>query len=65
VQAVLVAPSAIFFGRRPFLIEQAMQLRLPTMFTTREYVQDGGLMSYGEDFQEYYLSRDNLDAIRI
>jgi hypothetical protein len=30
---------------RPLLIEQAMQRRLPTMFTVREYVQDGGLMS--------------------
>jgi putative ABC transport system substrate-binding protein len=54
VQAVLVAPSAIFFGMRPFLIEQAMQRRLPTMFTTPEFVQEGGLMSYGEDLQEFY-----------
>jgi putative ABC transport system substrate-binding protein len=54
VQAVMVAPDAVFFGMRPFLIEQAMQRRLPTMFHLREYARDGGLMSYGEDLQEYY-----------
>jgi putative ABC transport system substrate-binding protein len=45
VQAVLVAPDAVFFGMQPFLIEQAMQRRLPTMFQTRGFAQDGGLMS--------------------
>jgi hypothetical protein len=40
-----VAPDAVFFGMRPFLNEQAMQRRLPTMFPVREYVQVGGLMS--------------------
>jgi ABC-type uncharacterized transport system substrate-binding protein len=54
VQAVLVAPDAVFFGMRPLLIEQAMQRRLPTMFSQREFAQDGGLMSYGEDVQERY-----------
>jgi putative ABC transport system substrate-binding protein len=24
------------------------------MFSSREYVQDGGLMSYGEDYQEFW-----------
>src|SRR5262245_12292784 len=54
VQAVLVAPYAVFSGMRPVLIEQAMQRRLPTRFSTREFAQDGGLMSYGEDQQEFY-----------
>jgi putative ABC transport system substrate-binding protein len=54
VQAVLVAPYAVFSGMRPLLIEQAMQRRLPTLFTVREFVQDGGLMSYGEDNQEFF-----------
>jgi ABC-type uncharacterized transport system substrate-binding protein len=49
-----VYPDVVFFGMRPFLIEQAMQRRLPTMFSSPEFVQDGGLMSYGEDAQEFY-----------
>jgi putative tryptophan/tyrosine transport system substrate-binding protein len=51
VQAVLVAG---FSGMRPLLIEQARQRRLPTMFNLREFVQEGGLMSYGEDDREFY-----------
>jgi putative ABC transport system substrate-binding protein len=54
VQAVLVAPDAIFFGMRPLLIEQAMQRRLPIMYSAREFAQNGGLMSYGEDLQTFY-----------
>jgi putative ABC transport system substrate-binding protein len=54
VQAVLVAPDAIFFGMRPLLIEQAMQRRLPIMYSAREFAQDGGLMSYGEDLPTFY-----------
>jgi putative ABC transport system substrate-binding protein len=54
VQGVLVVPESVFFGTRAFLIEQAMQRRLPTMFSSREYVQDGGLMSYGEDVREFF-----------
>src|SRR5262245_14795365 len=54
VQAVLLVPDAAFFGMRLLLIEQARQQRLPTMFWTREFAQDGGLMSYGEDYQEFY-----------
>jgi putative ABC transport system substrate-binding protein len=54
VQAVLVFSDSVFFAMRPFLSEQAMQRRLPTIFHYREFVQDGGLMSYGEAVQEYY-----------
>jgi putative ABC transport system substrate-binding protein len=54
VQAVMVAGDAAFFGMRALLIEQARQRRLPTMFWTREFAQDGGLMSYGEDIQELF-----------
>jgi putative ABC transport system substrate-binding protein len=32
----------------------ATRNRLPTTFGVREYVEAGGLMSYGESFREFY-----------
>jgi putative tryptophan/tyrosine transport system substrate-binding protein len=54
VQGVLVAPDAVYFGQRRLLADNALRLRLPTMFAAREYAVDGGLMSYGQSVNEFY-----------
>jgi putative ABC transport system substrate-binding protein len=47
VGAVLVATSPMFLGNRRQLADLALKHRVPTMFGVREYVEAGGLMSYG------------------
>src|SRR5919109_89461 len=48
VEALLVIASA-FGGLRAPTISFAAQHRLPAMYTTNEWVADGGLMSYDVD----------------
>jgi putative tryptophan/tyrosine transport system substrate-binding protein len=49
-QLIMVQSSPAFTKHRTELAELAVKHRLPTMFTFRHYVVDGGLMSYGVDF---------------
>ena len=52
--AVMVASDAIFFGQRQRIAELALNNRLPTMFSLREYAETGGLMSYGENIADFF-----------
>ena len=47
-------PSAFFNRYRARIAELANRHRLPTISESREYVQDGGLMSYGPNFPDMY-----------
>jgi putative ABC transport system substrate-binding protein len=49
-QLVMVQSSLAFTMHKRELAELAVKHGLPTMFTFRHYVVDGGLMSYGVDF---------------
>jgi putative tryptophan/tyrosine transport system substrate-binding protein len=51
---VFVGPDAVYFGHRRLLTDDALKLRLPTMFPAREFAVDGGLMSYGQSVSEFY-----------
>jgi putative ABC transport system substrate-binding protein len=53
-QAVLVLSSASLTAERQHLTELAMRHRLPTMFSQREFVDIGGLMSYGPDYADLF-----------
>lgn len=46
--AVIVAIDAVFNQQRRQIAELAAKNRLPSIATFREYVEDGGLMSYGQ-----------------
>jgi putative ABC transport system substrate-binding protein len=48
VDALITPPSGPFFGRRTQLVDLALQTRLPGVFPDREFVEAGGLMSYGD-----------------
>ena len=52
--AILVLPSPYFDAQRARLIELAAQYRLPAFYEFRNYVKDGGLMSYGPSINEMY-----------
>jgi putative ABC transport system substrate-binding protein len=45
--AVLVLPGSIFYSRRPQIAKFAVESRLPAMYNRSEYVEDGGLVTYG------------------
>jgi putative ABC transport system substrate-binding protein len=47
--AMFVAPDALFIGRRVQLATLAARDKIPTIYSTRDPVVAGGLMSYGID----------------
>ena len=62
--AVIVLPDGFFLAQGRRIAELAARHRLPTMFYTREFVESGGLMSYGQDIAEhYYRAATYVDKI--
>ena len=54
VQALVVAPDALFLDRRSQITALASSYRLPAVYGLGEFVQAGGLMSYGLDLSENF-----------
>jgi len=52
--AIHVLPSPFFNAHRTQLIELAARYRLPAVYEFKNYVQDGGLMSYGPSINEMF-----------
>jgi putative ABC transport system substrate-binding protein len=52
--AVVVLPSPMLFGERERIVELAARSRLPAMYQAREFVDDGGLASYGANFADLF-----------
>jgi len=52
--ALLVSADPFFFSRREHLIALAARHAIPTLYEIREYVEVGGLMSYGTVFRDGY-----------
>jgi putative tryptophan/tyrosine transport system substrate-binding protein len=50
VQGLFIAPQTVFWIRRAEIIALAAQERLPACYEHREFVDDGGLVSYGADY---------------
>jgi len=53
--ALIVLPDPFFRSQGRRIAELAAQQRLPTMFWTRNPVESGGLMSYGQNNAEHYF----------
>jgi putative ABC transport system substrate-binding protein len=62
--ALTVLPIATFFSERRRIIEMAARNRMPAMYTSRRFVEDGGLMAYGADLTDL-LRRAATYADRI
>jgi len=52
--ALFVLQDALTLQHRKEIIDFAIQQRLPSMFVAKEWVEAGGLMSYGENLSEMY-----------
>jgi putative tryptophan/tyrosine transport system substrate-binding protein len=52
--AVIVLPSPMLYGEHKRIVELAAKSRLPTMYAAREFVEDGGLMSYGVSLPDLF-----------
>jgi putative tryptophan/tyrosine transport system substrate-binding protein len=52
--AVTVLPSTMFFIERKRLVDLAAKNRLPAVYSSRDFVDAGGLMSYGPDFADLF-----------
>jgi putative ABC transport system substrate-binding protein len=53
-QALLVLPDYLFYIARAQLAQLAVEHRLPALYTSREYADAGGLLSYGADQADLY-----------
>ena len=50
VGAIMTTPARQFFAERKRIVELAVKYRLPAIYFPKEFVDEGGLMSYGADF---------------
>jgi putative ABC transport system substrate-binding protein len=53
-EAVIVTADTVFVEQRRRVAELAMKDRMPSMFSFREHVEAGGLMSYGQNLADGY-----------
>jgi putative tryptophan/tyrosine transport system substrate-binding protein len=53
-EALIVAADSYFDVQRDQITKLAVKNRLPTIFSSRELTEAGGLMSYGQDLAEHY-----------
>jgi putative ABC transport system substrate-binding protein len=54
VNAILTTTTRPFFAERKRIVELAGKYRLPAIYFQKEFVDEGGLMSYGADFDDLY-----------
>jgi ABC-type uncharacterized transport system substrate-binding protein len=59
---LMVGADGYFFRRRVQLVTLATRHGLPTVFTTREYAEAGGLMSYGTSLSEAFRMTGHYTA---
>jgi putative ABC transport system substrate-binding protein len=54
VGAIMTMITGSFFGERKRIVELASKHRLPAIYFSKEFVDEGGLMSYGVDFDDLF-----------
>src|SRR5690349_18196376 len=52
--ALIVAPDAMFLSHRNQIADLATRYKIPTMYELRDFVEAGGLISYGASAAELY-----------
>jgi len=55
VGGLLVSPDPFFNSNRARVVELSAKAGIPTIYTLRDYVEAGGLMSYGSSFSAGYF----------
>ena len=54
VNAIMTIATRRFFAERKRIVELAGKYRLPAIYFQKEFVDEGGLMSYGADYIDLY-----------
>ena len=54
VGAIMMIPTRPFLAERKRIVELAGKYRLPAIYPQKEFVDEGGLMSYGPDYTDLY-----------
>ena len=54
VGAIMPTSIRVFFAERKRIVELATKHRLPAIYSRKEYVDEGGLMSYGDNYDDQY-----------
>jgi len=54
VKAIMTTSSRQFFAERKRIVELAGKHRLPAIYFQKEFVDEGGLMSYGLDYDDLF-----------
>jgi putative ABC transport system substrate-binding protein len=64
VNAIIPGGGRVFFAERKRIVELAGKYRLPAIYIQKEFVDEGGLMSYGADYNDLYRrAADYVDKI--
>jgi putative tryptophan/tyrosine transport system substrate-binding protein len=59
VGAIVTVTTSNFFAERKRIVELAGKYRLPAIYFQKEFVDEGGLMSYGEDSTDLFRNAAN------
>jgi putative tryptophan/tyrosine transport system substrate-binding protein len=54
VGAIMTTPGRRVFAERKRIVELAVKYRLPAIYFQKEFVDEGGLMSYGADYEDLF-----------
>jgi putative tryptophan/tyrosine transport system substrate-binding protein len=54
VGAIMTTAGTSFFAERKRIVELAVKYRLPAIYHQKEFVDEGGLMFYGADYDDLY-----------
>ncbi len=54
VKAIMTMSTRRFFAERKRIVELAVKYRLPAIYFSKEFVDEGGLMFYGADYEDLY-----------
>jgi putative ABC transport system substrate-binding protein len=64
VGAIMTTSTRNFFAERKRIVELATKHRLPAIYSRKEYVDEGGLMFYGDNYDDQYRkAADYVDKI--
>ncbi len=54
VGAIMTVTTGSIFAERKRIVELAAKYRLPAIYYQKEFVDEGGLMSYGADYEDLF-----------
>ena len=54
VGAIMTTTATVFLAERKRIVELAVKYHLPAIYFQKEFVDEGGLMSYGADYEDLY-----------